>query len=134
MFVLDASALAKLFLDEARSDELRAWIARTLAAGQTPQVPHLAFSEIGRIIQKERSDLTTAQAKELHESVFLGFDVAPLDPTDDGVWDMAAKGLTYYDAEYVHLAHRLGATLVTADKDQTKRATHAKIKVLSFAP
>ena len=134
MFVLDASALAKSFLDEPRSDALRAWLGNAVAAGHDLHVPSLAASEIARIIQKERPELDVAAHKELWRAVLLGIHVAPVDMAHDGVWDTAAAGLSYYDAEYVDLARRLGATLVTADAAQVRAAAALGIDVLELVP
>lgn len=133
MFVLDASALAKSFLDEAGSEEFRAWLSEALAKDMPLHAPHIAHSELGRVIQKECRDLKVAEAKELHQAVFLGIDLMPLDRDHDATWD-AAKGVTYYDAEYLGAALAKGAALVSADDRQLKAATKLGLKVLSFSP
>ncbi|MBI4392310.1 MAG: type II toxin-antitoxin system VapC family toxin [Euryarchaeota archaeon] len=133
MFVLDASALAKSFLDEAGSEEFRAWLSETSAKGMALQAPHIAYSELGRVIQKECRDLKVAEAKELHRAVFLGIDLIPLNTDDDRVWD-AATGVTYYDAEYLEAAVSTGGTLVSADDRQLQAARKLGIKVISFSP
>ncbi|MEK6974873.1 MAG: type II toxin-antitoxin system VapC family toxin [Candidatus Thermoplasmatota archaeon] len=133
MFVLDASVLAKAFLEEDGSKEFRAWLARETAKGTPLYAPHLAYSEVGRIIQKECRDLKVAEAKELHQAVFIGISIIPLDPSDSLVWD-AAKHLTYYDAEYVDAARVTDGILVSADDKQLQAAAKIGIKGLSFSP
>lgn len=133
MFVLDASALAKSFLDEARSAEFRAWLSEAFVNGKPVHAPHIAHSELGRVIQKECPELKVAEAKELHRAVFLGIDLLPLDANDDRPWD-AASGVTYYDAEYLGAAVSMGGTLVSADDKQLEAATKLGIKVISFSP
>ncbi len=133
MFVLDASALAKAFLEEVGSKEFRAWLAKETAKGTALHAPHLAYSEVGRVIQKECRDLAVEETKELHQAVFIGIDLIPLDPSNGGAWE-AAKGLTFYDAEYVGAANLTGGTLVSADETQLKAAEKLGIRVLSFSP
>ena len=133
MFVLDASVIAKAFLEEAGSKELRAWLAEATAQGTSVHAPHLAYSEVGRIIQKECRDLKIAEAKELHQAAFIGINILPLNTSDGLVWD-ATKHLTYYDAEYVDAARFTGGTLVSADEKQLQAAAKIGIKTLSFSP
>jgi predicted nucleic acid-binding protein len=136
MFVLDASALAKSFLDEDRSDELRAWLRGAQDRGEPLRTPPIAFSELGRVIQKECRDLTAAQRHELHQALFLGIEVLHLDLETSYLWTVAAvaAGTTYYDAEYVAAAHKSQGTLVSADEGQLAAARKAGVKTLSFSP
>lgn len=49
------------------------------------------------------------------------------------VWDAVAKpGLTFMDAQFLHLAQSLGGGLVTADATLAKAARKAGIAVLEF--
>ncbi len=132
MYVLDASALAKSFLDEPQSQEFRAWLDEKSASGTLLLAPRLAFSEVGRIIQKECIGLPAEESKELHLSVFIGITVA-VTADDARAWNFT-KALTYYDAEYVHLADLRDSTLVSADDKQLKAAAKMGVKVLSFSP
>lgn len=133
MFILDASVLAKAFLEETGSQEFRAWLAQETAQGTPLHAPHLAYSEVGRVIQKECRDLKAAEAKELHQAAFIGINIIPLDTSDGLVWD-ATKHLTYYDAEYVDAARSTGSALVSADDKQLQAAAKIGVKTLSFSP
>lgn len=133
MHVIDASALAKSFLNESMSAEFRAWLTEAIVAGADVRAPPLAVAEIGRTIQKTHPSVSTAQAKELHASVFMGIRIHDTDPGGLAAWDYAG-GLSYYDAKYVQMAASLEATLVTADSRQRDAAAGRRVSVLSFVP
>lgn len=132
-YVLDASALAKSFLEEGKSKEFRAWMEAALRRGDTLYAPHIAYSEIGRIIQKECPELKPDDARELHLATFLGVTLLPVND-QGGTWDHAT-GLTYYDAEYLDAAIATGPSrLVSGDEKQLKQADRFGIQSVSFSP
>jgi predicted nucleic acid-binding protein len=133
MFVLDASALAKTFLEEPRSEEFRTWLRSRLMAGDALVTPRLAFSEIGRIIQKELPSLSTSDRMELHAAVLGGVRTFEEKRIDVAIWKHAAR-ITFYDAEYLHVAQQTGGTLVTADATQLDEAKRQSIPTISFVP
>lgn len=133
MHVIDASALAKSFLNEPMSAEFRAWLTEAIEAGADVRAPPVAVAEIGRTIQKTHPSASTAQAKELHAAVFMGVRIHDLDPRGLDAWEYAGN-LTYHCAKYVQMAAGLDATLVTADSRQRDAAAGRRVSVLSFVP
>jgi len=124
--------LAKTFLDEDRSEELRAWLDKAIAARETLLAPPLACSEVGRIIQREMG-LPPEESAKLHDAVFIGVEVvAPAAFTDP--WRQVRPGITFYDAEYLALAAERKATLATADRAQLEGARKAGLAARSFVP
>ena len=115
-FVIDASVAVKLLVDEPDSDA-----ARELAAsGQELHAPRLMASEVANALwrkaragQIERADAGAALA--------LMTDL-PLRWNDDETVSADAVRLALaldhpvYDCVYLALAHRIGATVVTADR------------------
>jgi len=129
-FVLDASVIGKLALDEPGAPAARAWNLEN--AGEAMHAPTLAYSEVGRILQKAKRGASIKALAAMHERVFE--DIQLVEPRwADGpeVWGMA-DGLSFYDAEYVRLAQRLGGVLVTADRKMAERARKQGVQVKEF--
>ncbi len=115
-FVIDASVAVKLLVDEPGSD-----VARKLAAsGQESHAPRLMASEIAnalwrkeRLGQIERADAGAALALMTDMPVRWGADEFV---SADAVRLALALDHPVYDCVYLALAHRIGATVVTADR------------------
>ncbi len=115
-FVVDASVAVKLLVDEPDSDS-----ARELAAsGEELHAPRLMVSEVAnalwrkaRVGEMERADAGAALA---------WMTDMPLRWNDDETVSADAVRLALsldhpvYDCMYLALAHRIGATVVTADR------------------
>ena len=114
-FVVDASVAVKLLVDEPDSGT-----ARELAAsGEELHAPHLMASEAANALwrkartgQIERAEagaamaLLTGMPLLWHDDETVGADAVRL---------ALALGHPVYDCVYLALAHRIGATVVTAD-------------------
>ena len=125
MFVLDASALVKLVLDETGSAEFRAWYREH--ASDRLLGPYLLWSEVARAIQKERAGLDAAEAAELHRLLVANVEFHAV--TEPELW-AATAGLTVYDAHYLALAKAKGVALVTADEAIKKAAKQVGVGVV----
>ena len=115
-FVVDASVAVKLLVDEPDSDA-----ARGLAAsGEELHAPRLMASEAANALwqkartgQMERADAGAALAwmaempLRWHDDETVGADALRL---------ALALDHAVYDCVYLALAHRIGATVVTADR------------------
>ena len=115
-FVVDASVAVKLLVDEPDSDA-----ARELAASaQELHAPRLMASEVAnalwrkaRLGQIERADASAALALLSDMPVRWNDDETV---SADAVRLALALDHPVYDCMYLALAHRIGATVVTADR------------------
>ncbi|MDE0334762.1 MAG: type II toxin-antitoxin system VapC family toxin [Defluviicoccus sp.] len=115
-FVVDASVAVKLLVDEPDSDA-----ARELASsGQDLHAPRLMVSEVAnalwrkaRLGQIERADAGAALALLSDMPVRWNDDETV---SADAVRLALAFDHPVYDCMYLALAHRIGATVVTADR------------------
>lgn len=127
-FVLDASVLSKLAIEEPGGDEFFAWMQDN--AAEELQAPSVAFSEVGRAIQKANPRGTAQTLARLHERALEGVKLR--EPAETArIWEIA-QALTFADAEYVRLAQRLGAVLITSDTKMAERARKAGVQVKEF--
>ena len=127
MFVLDASAIAKLALEEVASAEVRRWYAAHPSAEKV--APHLAWSEVGRALQKAGSGMRVEELAAVHERLFATIELRPVAAAL--AW-RHARALTFHDAQYVALAEASNATLATCDDRMAKAAGKAGVEVVSF--
>ena len=115
-FVIDASVAVKLLVDEPDSDT-----ARELAAsGRELHAPRLMASEVANALwrkarqgQIERADAGTAMASLPDMPLRWSEDETV---SADAVRLALALDHAVYDCVYLALAHRIGATVVTADR------------------
>ena len=115
-FVVDASVAVKLLVDEPDSD-----VARELAAsGRELHAPRLMASEVANVLwrkarqgQIERADAGAAMALLSDMPVRWNDDETV---GADAVRLALALDHPVYDCVYLALAHRIGATVVTADR------------------
>ena len=133
-FVLDASfALAILLPDEASPLPEDRFAAMT-AAGL--HVPALWWLEVGNaLLVAERRQRFSPQrrAQVMQAAEGLGLSTEP--QAGQAAWrrpmDLAQRhGLTLYDACYLDLAQRLGATLMSTDRAMRRAATTEGIPLL----
>ena len=115
-FVVDASVAVKLLLDEHDSDAAR----ELVASGDELHAPRLMASEVGnalwrraRLGQIERADAGSALASMTDMPVRWNEDETL---SADAVRLALALDHPVYDCMYLALAHRIGATVVTADR------------------
>ena len=132
MFVIDTSvAMAWCFQDEAtQATEAVLDLLRTDQA----VVPAIWPLEVANVllVAERRGRLTEAQASrflELLAQLPINVDTSPTDMAG-----IVATGrrhtLSSYDASYLLLAERLGATLATLDKPLAKAARKAGVQLL----
>ncbi len=115
-FVVDASVAVKLLVDEPDSDA-----ARELAAsGQELHAPRLMASEVANALwrrarqgQIERADACAAMALLPDMPVRWNDDETV---SADAIRLALALDHSTFDCVYLALAHRIGATVVTADR------------------
>ena len=115
-FVVDASVAVKLLVDEPDSDA-----ARELAAnGQELHAPRLMVSEVANALWR-KARLGQIERADAGAALVLLSDM-PMRWNDDETVSADAVRLALaldhpvYDCMYLALAHRIGATVVTADR------------------
>lgn len=126
MFVVDASAVLKLVLEEDGTEAAERFFMEVEKAG-TPllSVPLLAF-EVGNVLIRNLRQHADELAS-LHEQLLARIQLKPVEAAKI----FAVRGtLSYYDASYLALAQQEGATLVTADGDLVRGARRLSIPVL----
>lgn len=111
-FVLDASALAKTFLDEKESEAFRAWYRRSIDEGGRFAAPDLLGYEVAHLVAKNHGigspAAFAARVRLAVEGIHLRAAYDSVGPYVDG--------LTAYDASYLATAAELGAALVSYDR------------------
>lgn len=129
--VVDASALAKLFLDEAESPAFRAWRDEQIQAGTRFEAPDLLGYEIAHIVSKvlkvqvPGEDSFAGLVRRTVEGIVLHRAFAEI---GDFVGEASA-----YDASYLAVASAMSSPLVTYDRDLQRAARKHGIKVLAPA-
>ncbi|HET6950460.1 MAG TPA: type II toxin-antitoxin system VapC family toxin [Acidimicrobiales bacterium] len=110
----DASALVALLVDGGPDGT---WAARRLA-GADLIAPHLVLFEVANILRRhERSGTLSPDAVAAAHADLLDLPVElwPYEAVATRAWALRGN-LTAYDAAYVAVAERSGATLVTLDR------------------
>jgi len=116
--VLDASAVAKWFVEEDESREMR-WIRDLYLKGAvTIYVPSLLFTELANALKRvEGLDSTDViNAVKALRNLRLKV-VSDLEVLDKAIEVAFSHDITVYDAVYVALAEATGSKLVTYDKE-----------------
>jgi predicted nucleic acid-binding protein len=118
---LDASVAVKLLLPESDSDQARALVTDTLAAGEQVLVPVLLFSEVTNVlVQHVRRGALSVERGQRHLGELLNLPLTVIYSPDLYTQAIAAAerfGIpSGYDAQYVGLAERTGSVLWTADE------------------
>lgn len=117
--VIDASALAALLFDEPEADDIVSLIANTRLAA-----PNLIGFEVANVCVMKCRRNPSERLKLLSAFGCLAdFRVEQVEVDQKAVSNLALEtGLTAYDASYLWLANRLGASIVTLDKQLAKAA------------
>lgn len=113
MFVVDASALVKLFLDDEGHVEFRRWFAEVDGDGVPLAAPHLLLYEVGQVIRRAYPELTDDE-----RALLLTAATASVRLENGATADAFAAtrgGLSFYDASYLAVARATDSTLVTSD-------------------
>ena len=115
-FVVDASVAVKLLVDEPDSDAAR----ELMASGQELHTPRLMACEVANALwrkaragQIERADAGAALASMIDMPLHWNDDETV---SADAVRLALALDHPVYDCVYLALAHRISATVVTADR------------------
>ncbi len=114
-FVIDASVVVKLLVDEPDSDAAR----ELTASGEELHAPRLMVSEVANALWRKAR---LGQVERAHaDAALVSMTDMPVRWNDDETVsaDVVRLALALdhpvYDCMYLALAHRIGATVVTAD-------------------
>ncbi len=132
--VVDASVVVELLVDLGRARQAAHLFSGLLAPDSTLEIwaPDLVYAESASALRKlvQRKAIGAAAGtraiQQLTRLPIMATGTAALMPE---VWKMRGP-LTAYDACYVALARRLGATLVTADERLARARSHDRIVLL----
>ena len=114
MIVLDASAAIDWLLQTAVGQQIE---TRIYARGDSLHAPHLLDLEVAQVLRRleressvsaQRADLALQDLQDLRVTRYPHYVFLP------HIWRLR-HNLTAYDAAYVALADKLGATLITRD-------------------
>jgi predicted nucleic acid-binding protein len=134
-FVLDASVLAALYVDDPVSVESEAFLTRLERAGDDLHAPELVLLEAANVLRKRVRAGQLEPADAMTAIVDLSSAPIRLHPAPSIVRSALAlamaHGLTAYDAAYCAVATRIGGTVVTHDAGLLQRAATAGIPVAS---
>lgn len=134
--VVDASVMAKWFLDEEFSDDARLLRDRFVTGKSTIAVPSLLFYEV----------LNAMKYSGVYKAGQLALAARSLSKYGFEVWEPKGKlyeqtgkvslehEISVYDASYIALAMSLQATLYTADTDLTQKFPEIAQHIQSFKP
>ncbi len=116
--VLDASAIAKWYLKEEESEEMKALRMKIVAGEVEAHVPDLAFVELANVLRYAKGSSVAVVANGIRAAMFLGMTVHRFEELFEKAVEIAfAKDLTIYDAIYAALAELKDAALVTYDRE-----------------
>jgi predicted nucleic acid-binding protein len=130
MIVLDPSAIAPLALAEEDQAAIKKLLTSIMREGAL--VPQLFWFEFrAMLITAERSrritEQVTAEVTGRLQRMWLEVDD---EPEESAVFALARKhDLTFYDAAYLELAARTGATLASLDKALRKAAVDIGVPI-----
>lgn len=129
-FVVDASCLAKLLVEEPGYREFREWFQRNAERPGALAGPGVVAYEFGRIVQVNLAGQRAERQATFHAGVLR--HLRTMDPDPRSVFRVAARGLTYQDASYVALADQIGAGLVTGDRVMARVARRLPLRTITF--
>lgn len=124
-YVLDASALAKTFLDEPESPAFRAWYRERIGEGARLAAPDLLGYEIAHLMARN-----VGARGPFRSRVRQAVEGIQLHPAFDAVGPYV-DGLTAYDASYLATAAASGAVLVTYDRALVRAGKVHRVPVIS---
>ena len=119
---IDASSVAKLFLEERDSPSFRTWYRAMQDHGVEFRTPHLLVYELGNTIANEFPEADEHMRARILENALTGIQLHETEP-DQPFRFMARPKLTYYDAAYVADGFDSGS-IASADKDLRKSAAN----------
>lgn len=129
--VLDASAAAKLFLDEPESEAFRAWYVAEVAAGARFGAPSLLAYEVAHLLARNLKPPSRDHAAWLAERLDEALTGIELDEGAAARVFQWTRALTAYDASYLAVAASTGATLVSYDRALIQEAARSGIPTRS---
>jgi predicted nucleic acid-binding protein len=137
VYVLDASVLAAVYVDDPSSPASGALLERLVGQRAELHAPDLALLEVANVLWKRvrRGELVAADAM----SAIADLSVAAIRLHPAGLLVRSALGLalahrlTVYDAAYVALATRVGGVVVSNDSNLCRRAAEAGLPVAAPA-
>jgi len=126
--VLDASAVAKWFLREEESEEMRS-LREKLASGETEgYAPSLILVEVANLLRYAKN-VTSDDVKKALRSLEILLRLVDDGELLFGAVDLAfQRTTTIYDSLYVELARRLDAYLVTYDEELLEKFEEIAVK------
>lgn len=125
-WTVDTSWLAKLFLDEPGSEEVREAYREAVDSAEPILAPTLLPYELGRTVQREYGSEAPGEGLEALDLALR--NVRLVTPEPSTVLEVAGP-LTFYNAAYVAVAQERGATLRTGDEDMRARAGELGVTV-----
>jgi predicted nucleic acid-binding protein len=128
-FVLDSSALAKTFLDEAESAGFRRWLRDRLDAGEPLLSPTLVPYELGETVRQKKAGSPEDRAR-IVETASRIVQLVGHEALLAEAFRHTLK-LSFYDSAFVALSRAVGATLVTFDGALARAARACGVAVLS---
>lgn len=135
-YVIDASALAKLFLDEPESVAFREWYVTEVQRGAKFGAPSLLGYEVAHLLAKNLKPPSGGKAGAewfgaRHDEVMEGITLDGGAARRTFEW---ARSLTAYDASYLAVAFASQACLVSYDHALLGEATRHKVTTLAPKP
>lgn len=114
--IVDSSVAVKWLVQEPRSEAADS----ILRAGEPLHAPDLLVYEVGNALLKHPK----TSPEDIETLAEIGIRFHPPEP--DAIFRVArAQRVTFYDAAFLHLARKLGETLVTDDESLYQKAKGA---------
>ncbi len=136
--VLDASAIAALYLPELYSD----WIRKLVERYDVYHVLDLTVYELCNVLWKRtylRRELKVEHAEALWDSIKRFIETLCIVHRYSEVLDRALRisltyGITVYDASYIALARKINAKLVTLDQKLAQKLRGTDLRDILILP
>jgi len=130
--VVDASIAVKWFVDEPDSQPARELLKAHATGGAALVAPDLLVYEVANVLLHNPT-FSPIEVRHCVEQLYeteLELVVPSPEIVTTTVTLAAAKGLSFYDALYVQLAHHLGLPLYTADQKLIAKLRDPRVKPL----
>ncbi|MEK6976313.1 MAG: type II toxin-antitoxin system VapC family toxin [Candidatus Thermoplasmatota archaeon] len=124
-FVVDASAITKLFLDEPESVAFRTWYGDRAVAGSRMHSPELLGYEVANVLAKSRPEWAPQDFSKALQAALGGIELSRSFLAVGAFLPDASA----YDANYLAVARSTNAALVTYDRDLVRAAARHGIRV-----